>query len=65
VDVMLYELRPEFFFVNKKRVKLAYIVSREEQNDMLEHMDYRYFAPEMTLGTNGQFTEESNVFALG
>jgi len=35
--------------VNKKRVKLAYIVSHDETSSDVELPDYRYSAPEMTL----------------
>lgn len=65
-QVMLYDLRPEFFFVNKKRVKLAYVISHDETSSEVEPPDYKYFAPEMTLNSNAEeVLEESSVFALG
>jgi len=64
-QVVLYELRPEFFFVNKKRVKLAYIISHDENSSEVDPPDYRYFAPETTLNGSGEVAEVSSVFSLG
>lgn len=63
----MLELRPDFFFVNKKRVKLVHILSLGDQdtNGLDLQQDYKYFAPEVNLSNKIENPEISIVFTLG
>lgn len=64
--VKLLELRPDFFFVNKKRVKLVHILSLGDQdtNGLDLQQDYKYFAPEVNLSNKIENPDISIVFTL-